>query len=61
MILDNFKTTSKVDVLFNPHHLYHLQYPGDNQLSVFYNKWIEMLANMKPPDMPSDETLKDCL
>ena len=54
LILPNFKTTSKVEVLYTSMHLYQFEYQGDRNLS-----WDEILAGMKPADIPNDNTLRD--
>ena len=61
MILSSFKTTTHAEVMYNAYHLHVLQYPGDNKIREFYSKWQEMLANIKPSDMPSKESLRDIL
>ena len=61
MILSSFKTTTHAEVMYNAYHLHVLNYPGDNKLREFYSKWQEMLANIKPSDMPSKESLRDIL
>ena len=63
MILLNFKTTSNVEVLYTSMHLYQFEfeYEGDRNLSLFIHTWDEILAGMKPADIPSDETLRDLL
>ena len=38
-----------------------MSYPGDAKLSMFNHRWIEMIASMKPEDMPSETTLRDVL
>ena len=61
MVLDHFRTTSKDEVLFNASHIYKLQYRGDKEMDKFLNAWIEIIANMKVEDIPSDNTLSDHL
>ena len=61
MILDHFRTTSKDEVLFNASHIYKLQYRGDKDMDKFLNAWIELIANMKVEDIPSDNRLRDHL
>ena len=61
MALDHFRTTSKDEVLFNASHIYKLQYRGDKEMDQFLNAWIEIIANMKVEDTPSDNTLRDHL
>eukprot|EP00435_Cladocopium_sp_Y103_P005054 s7239_g1.t1 len=52
MILDHFRTTSRDEVLFNAR---------DKEMDKFLNAWLEIIANMKPEDIPSDVTLRDHL
>jgi len=61
MVLDRFRTTSKDEVLFNASHIYKLQYQGDKEMDKFLNAWIEIIANMKAEDIPSENTLRDHL
>ena len=61
MVLDQFRTTSKDEVLFNASHIYKLQYRGDKEMDKFLNAWVEIIANMKVEDIPSDNTLRDHL
>ena len=45
-------------------HLYQFEYQGDRNLSLFFHiwhTWDEILAGMKPSDIPSDDTLRDLL
>ena len=55
MVLDHFRTTSKDEVLFNASHIYKLQYRGDKEMDKFLNAWVEIIANMKVEDIPSDK------
>ena len=61
MMLDHFRATSKDEVLFNASHIHKLQYRGDKEMDKFLNAWIEIIANMKVEDIPSDNTLRDHL
>ena len=61
MIIQSFKTTSHTEVMYSSQHLHEMSYPGDAKLSMFYHRWIEMIANMKPEDTPSETTLRDVL
>ena len=61
MILISFKSPDHTEVLYNSHHLYVFAYPGDDQLEAFYNKWLEIIYNMKFDDRPSDNSLRDTL
>ena len=57
MVLDHFRTTSQDEVLFNASHIYKLQYRGDKEMDKFLHAWIEIIANMKTEDIPSNNTL----
>eukprot|EP00435_Cladocopium_sp_Y103_P049150 s608_g14.t1 len=59
MVLSNFKSPDHTEVLYNSHHLYILQYYGDNQLEAWYNKWLDVVYNMKADDRPSKNSLRD--
>ena len=61
MILISFKSPDHTEVLYNSHHLYVFNYPGDDQLEAFYNKWLDIIYNMKPDDRPSPNSLRDTL
>ena len=61
MILISFKSPDHTEVLYNSHHLYVFAYPGDDQLEAFYNKWLEIIYNMKYDDRPSFNSLRDTL
>ena len=61
LILLNFRTTSNVEALYTSVHLYQFEYHGDRNLSLFLHTWDEILAGMKPADIPSDDTLRDLL
>ena len=61
MILISFKSPDHTEVLYNSHHLYVFNYPGDDQLEAFYNKWLDIIYNMKPDDRPSENSLRDTL
>ena len=53
MILISFKSPDHTEVLYNAHHLYVFNYYGDDQLEAFYNKWLDIVYNMKHDDRPS--------
>ncbi|CAK9059650.1 unnamed protein product [Durusdinium trenchii] len=61
MIVTNFRTTSYTEMMFNVQNLYSLKYPGDKQIGRFLAAWEEILANMRPSDIPSEVTLRDCI
>eukprot|EP00435_Cladocopium_sp_Y103_P043617 s3693_g12.t1 len=59
MILSNFRSPDHREVLYNSHHLYMLTYYGDNNLEMWYNKWLDIVYNMNPDDRPSKNSLRD--
>ena len=61
MILISFKSPDHTEVLYNAHHLYMFNYYGDDQLEAFYNKWLDIVYNMKHDDLPSNNSLRDTL
>ena len=61
MILVSFKSPDHTEVLYNSHHLHVFAYHGDDQLEAFYNKWLDIIYNMKPDDRPSKNSLRDTL
>ena len=61
MILIRFKSPDHTEVLYNAHHLYMFNYYGDDQLEAFYNKWLDIVYNMKHDDRPSTNSLRDTL
>ncbi|CAL1143954.1 unnamed protein product [Cladocopium goreaui] len=61
MILISFKSPDHTEVLHNAHHLYMFSYYGDDQLEAFYNKWLDIIYNMKHDDRPSANSLRDTL
>ena len=60
-ILIRFKSPDHTDVLYNAHHLFVFTYYGDDQLEAFYNKWLDIVHNMKHDDRPSTNSLRDML
>ena len=60
MILISFKSPDHTEVLYNA-HLYVFNYYGDDQLEAFYNKWLDIVYNMKHDDRPSTNSLRDTL
>ena len=61
MVLISFKSPDHTEVLYNAHHLYVFNYYGDDQLEAFYNKWLDIVYNMKHDDRPSTNSLRDTL
>ena len=61
MILSNFRTHAREEVMFTVQSLHELNYPGDNHLDEFLSKWFEILNGLRPGDVPTPESLKDTL
>ena len=61
MIVISFKSPDHTEVLYNSHHLHVFNYSGDDQLEAFYNKWLDIVYNMKHDDRPSTNSLRDTL
>ena len=61
MILVSFKSPDHTEVLYKSHHLYVFNYYGDDQLEAFYNKWLDIVYNMKQDDRPSLNSVRDLL
>ena len=61
MILISLKSPDHTEVLYNSDHLYVFNYYGDDQLEAFYNKWLDIVYNMKLDDRPSLNSLRDTL
>ena len=61
MVLISFKSPDHTEVLYNAHHLYVFNYYGDDQLEAFYNKWLDIVYNMKHDDRPSTNSLRDII
>ena len=61
MILVSFKSPDLTEVLYSSHHLYVFNYYGDDQLEAFYNKWLDIVYNMKQDDRPSLNSFRDTL
>eukprot|EP00435_Cladocopium_sp_Y103_P000806 s3097_g1.t1 len=61
MILNHFRTPSQRETTFTMEHIVRAQYLGDSNIDVFYEKWVEMVSNMMPEDVPPDIWLRDAL
>ena len=61
MILSHFRTPGVRETAFTMEHIVQAKYLGDSHIDAFYEKWMEMVSNMMPEDIPSDEWLKDAL
>eukprot|EP00435_Cladocopium_sp_Y103_P003555 s3878_g1.t1 len=61
MILNHFRTPGQRETTLTMEHIVRSQYLGDNNIDVFYEKWVEMVSNMMPEDVPPDMWLRDAL
>eukprot|EP00435_Cladocopium_sp_Y103_P016833 s4812_g4.t1 len=61
MVLNHFRTPGVSETLFTMEHLVKMTYYGDAHLDKFYDKWIEMVNNMRPEDVPPDDWLRRSL
>ena len=61
MILEHFRTPGQRETAFTMEHIVSTKYLGDQNLEVFYEKWMEMVSNMMPDDVPPDDWLRDSL
>ena len=61
MILEHFRTPGQREAAFTMEHIVSMKYLGDSNLEVFYEKWMEMVSNMMPDDVPPDDWLRDSL
>ena len=58
MILNTFRSATHTDLAFTGKHLYELQYPGDNKLSLFKSQWLHILSAMREDDKPRGMALR---
>ena len=61
LILNHFRTPGVRETAFTMEHLVGAHYFGDANIDAFYEKWMEMVSNMMPEDIPPDEWFKDML
>ena len=61
MILEHFRTPGQRETAFTMEHIVSMRYLGDQHLEVFYEKWMEVVSNMMPDDVPPDDWLRDAL
>ena len=61
MILEHFRTPGQRETAFTMEHIVQARYLGDANLEMFYEKWMEMVSNMMPDDVPPDDWLRDAL
>ena len=61
IILQSFRSSHRSDKTFTIEHLIRLEYPGDKNMSVFRNKWYDILLNLRKEDTAREITLRDIL
>eukprot|EP00435_Cladocopium_sp_Y103_P068234 s172_g31.t1 len=61
MILNHTRTPGQRETTFTMEHIVRAQHLGDANIDAFYEKWVEMVSNMMPDDIPPDNWLRDML
>ena len=61
MILEHFRTPGQRETAFTMEHIIQSRYLGDANIETFYEKWMEIVSNMMPEDVPQDDCLRDAL
>ena len=61
MILEHFRTPGQRETAFTMEHIIQSRYLGDANIETFYEKWMEVVSNMMPEDVPQDDWLRDAL
>ena len=61
MILEHFRTPGQRETAFTMEHIIQSRYLGDANIEMFYEKWMEIVSNMMPEDVPQDDWLRDAL
>ena len=61
MILEHFRTPGQCETAFTMEHIIQSRYLGDANIETFYEKWMEIVSNMMPEDVPQDDWLRDAL
>ena len=61
MILEHFRTPGQREIAFTMEHIIQSRYLGDANIEMFYEKWMEIVSNMMPEDVPQDDWLRDAL
>ena len=56
IMLQSFRSSDRSDMTFTIEHLIRLEYPRDKNMSVFRNKWYDILLNLR-----KETTLRDIL
>ena len=61
MILEHFRTPGQRETACTMEHIIQSRYLGDANIETFYEKWMEIVSNMMPEDVPQDGWLRDAL
>ena len=61
IVLQSFRSSDRSDMVFTIERLIRLEYPGDKNMSMFRNKWYDILLNLRKDDTPREITLRDIL
>ena len=61
MILEHFRTPGQRETAFTMEHIIQSRYLGDANIETFYEKWMEIVSNMMPEDVPQGDWLRDAL
>ena len=61
MILEHVRTPGQRETAFTMEHIIQSRYLGDANIETFYEKWMEIVSNMMPEDVPQDDWLRDAL
>ena len=61
MILEHFRRPGQRETAFTMEHIIQSRYLGDANIETFYEKWMEIVSNMMPEDVPQDDWLRDAL
>eukprot|EP00435_Cladocopium_sp_Y103_P059805 s184_g21.t1 len=61
MVVENFRTTFQTEATYTFYHLHIMKYGGDNNLTNFYNRGVDVMNNMEPSNKPNDKLLEETL
>ena len=61
MDLEHVRTPGQRETAFTMEHIIQSRYLGDANIETFYEKWMEIVSNMMPDDVPPDDWLRDAL
>ena len=59
MVLETVRTHDRLDLVFGVEHLYKLSYPEDKKMGDFKQRWLEIIAGIKPESVSQEEELRD--